>query len=100
MMSASPRTAQLAIGWFMNRRYIRSLTLNCLTATPFSRAASTTPGVAWAAATWRGSSIGDPRVDDGVGDIGEQVEEGDENRGNEEDAHQEGIVVRLQGLEE
>src|SRR6202011_2640780 len=89
MPSASK--AHFAVGWFMNRRAVSSRKLNCLT--PIESASSTPApeptGISVSPASWRLSSIGDPRVDVGVGDVGEQVEQNDQNGGDRQDAHQE-----------
>src|ERR1700686_2151636 len=99
MPSAS--RAHFAVGWFMNRRAVSSRKLNCLTPT---ESTSSTPapvptGISVSLPSWRLSSIGDPRVDVRVGDVGQQVEQNDQDGGNRQDAHQEGVVERLQCLE-
>src|ERR1700737_4777446 len=84
----------------MNRRRVSSRKLNCLTPTESTSSTPAPTGISVSPASWRLSSIGDPRVDVRVGDVGEQVEQNDQDGGNRQDAHQERVVEGLQCLEE
>src|SRR5712692_10007356 len=84
----------------MNRRKVSSRKLNCLTPIESTSSRPAPTGISVSPASWRLSSIGDPRVDVGVGDVGEQVEQNDQDGGHGQDAHQEGVIESLECLEE
>src|ERR1700716_4287841 len=91
--------AHFAIGCRMNRRSVSSLKENWRNATSPSSAHAGVPRSS-RTRTWRASSIGNPRVGNGVRKVSEKVEHQHQDRGHEEDAHQQRIVELGERLEE